>query len=150
MHSLRSQVQKTKVLNRLSFSGPSFRSAPMSIYGRQLHSTILQNDKTNDESSVLDGLEANSRWRKGQLSKITDTFENAGKGGLAVRPVPMEINSDDEVQPMWKDMESRVTRRRAMTKAEATAKGKKIGRSNVRKTDEEAWLSAGLYDQKDR
>lgn len=122
----------------------------MSIYGRQLHSTILQNDKTNDESSVLDGLEANSRWRKGQLSKITDTFENAGKGGLAVRPVPMEINSDDEVQPMWKDMESRVTRRRAMTKAEATAKGKKIGRSNVRKTDEEAWLSAGLYDQKDR
>jgi hypothetical protein len=31
---------------------------------------------------------------------------------------------------------------------EAQIKGKKVGRRNVRKTDEEAWLAAGLYEEK--
>ena len=47
-----------------------------------------------------------------------------------------------EVQQMWKDMESRVTRRRMRTLAEA---GEKVGRRNVRKTDEEMRLAAGFY-----
>jgi hypothetical protein len=59
----------------------------------------------------------------------------------------MKITSDDEVQQTWKDMESRVVRRRTMDLSEAKAKGKKVGRRNVRKTDEEVWLDAGLYDE---
>ena len=138
------QLRKLKLF-RLS-SSISSRRTP--IFDRQLNCTVTLNKKSEDESSVLDGLEANSRWRKGQLSKITDSFEDVKKGGMAVKPVPMEIDSDDEVQPMWKDMESRVTRRRSFTMEEAQIKGKKVGRRNVRKTDEEAWLAAGLYEEK--
>jgi hypothetical protein len=34
-----------------------------------------------------------------------------------------------------------------MDLSEAKAKGKKVGRRNVKKTDEEVWLDAGLYDE---
>jgi hypothetical protein len=47
------------------------------------------------------------------------------------------------LQPMWKDMERRVTRRKPVTIRQA---GPKVGRRNVRPTDEEAWLQAGLYN----
>eukprot|EP00551_Chaetoceros_affinis_P004830 CAMPEP_0203664884 /NCGR_PEP_ID=MMETSP0090-20130426/2211_1 /ASSEMBLY_ACC=CAM_ASM_001088 /TAXON_ID=426623 /ORGANISM="Chaetoceros affinis, Strain CCMP159" /LENGTH=35 /DNA_ID= /DNA_START= /DNA_END= /DNA_ORIENTATION= len=33
-----------------------------------------------------------------------------------------------------------------MTVPEAIISGKGVGRKNLRKTDEEAWLEAGLYD----
>lgn len=119
------------------------RSAlPRTISKRGIHCTAAVKQKSdNEESSVLDGLEANSRWRKGQLSKITDSFECA-------EMQPMKINCDEEVQPMWKDMESRVTRRKSITMDEAFAQGRQVGRRNVRKTDEEAWSAAGLYDEK--
>ena len=69
------------------------------------------------------------------------------KGTFAVDETrqPLEINNDEDVQQTWKDMESRVTRRRSMTLAEAKFNGKSVGRKNLRKTDEEAWLEAGLY-----
>ncbi|GFH58553.1 hypothetical protein CTEN210_15029 [Chaetoceros tenuissimus] len=97
----------------------------------------------------LDSLDASSKWRKGQLSKIEDRFKNDSSiKKIDDWPVyePLDINNDEDVQPMWKDMESRVTRRKSMTISEASSRGKKVGRSNIRKTDEEAWLSAGLYD----
>lgn len=97
----------------------------------------------------LDSLDASSKWRKGQLSKIEDRFKNDSSiKKIDDWPVyePLDIDNDEDVQPMWKDMESRVTRRKSMTISEASSRGKKVGRSNVRKTDEEAWLSAGLYD----
>jgi hypothetical protein len=59
---------------------------------------------------------------------------------------PSSIKSDEELQPMWKDMESRVTKRRTLTKDQ---RGSKTGRTNVRPTDEEAWLRAGLYDDEE-
>lgn len=131
-----------------------------------------------DSSSVVDGLNASSNWRKGQLSKISDKFKTQeeiegdndddddsasqqqrtnlegdvmgtkiAKGTFAVDETrqPLEINNDEDVQQMWKDMESRVTRRKSMTLAEAKFNGKSVGRKNLRKTDEEAWLEAGLY-----
>ena len=118
------------------------------IRHRQIHCTTVV--EKNEESSIIDGLEATSKWRKGQLSKLSDNFRDA-EGSIMLKPVPepIKINSDDEVQPMWKDMESRVTRRRSYTLEEASAGGKQVGRRNVRKTDEEAWLAAGLYIEKD-
>jgi len=60
---------------------------------------------------------------------------------------PSEIvGNDEDLQPTWKDMESRVTRRRPRTVEEM---GGKTGRVNVRKTDEEMWLREGLYDDND-
>ena len=72
-------------------------------------------------------------WRKMQLDRLRRTFEE-----------PINIESDEELQPMWKDMESRVVRRRSLTIEQA---GGRIGRSNIRPTDEESWLQAGMYDQ---
>lgn len=69
-------------------------------------------------------------WRKSQLDKLEQKFAPT-------------IESDDQVQPMWKDMESRVTKRRPMTVEERKGIS---GRRNVRKTDEDSWLEAGLYE----
>ena len=75
---------------------------------------------------------SNLEWRKVQLNRLRQNFHG---------PI---IESDDELQPMWKDMESRVLRRKSVPIE--NAKGR-VGRSNVRPTDEESWLVAGLYDQ---
>jgi hypothetical protein len=77
----------------------------------------------------------NQEWRKIQLDRLRQKFEGT--------PV---IESDEELQPMWKEMESRVVKRRSRTIEEA---GGKVGRSNIRRTDEEAWLQAGMYDHQD-
>ena len=74
-------------------------------------------------------------WRKQQLDKLERKFQE-----------PLSIENDEELQPMWKDMESRVTRRRAVPIHEA--KGKH-GRKNIRRTDEDVWLNAGMYDNDD-
>ena len=74
----------------------------------------------------------NTEWRKQQLDKITKKFQE-----------PLSITSDEELQPMWKAMENRVVNRQTLTREK---RGGKIGRTNVRPTDEEAWLRAGLYD----
>ena len=99
----------------------------------------------------LDSLDASSKWRKGQLSKLEDRLKNDSSiKKIDDWPVyePLDIDNDEDVQPTWKDMESRVTRRKSMTISELSSRGKKVGRSNIRKTDEEAWLNAGLYEDK--
>ena len=50
------------------------------------------------------------------------------------------VNNDEDLQGMWKGMESRVTKRLSLTLEQAEKKGK-VGRKNVRKTDEEMWLA---------
>ncbi len=134
---------------------------------------------SGNSSTVIDGLAASSDWRKIQLSKVTEKFRKKGeeveldtspvsntddytnnelnskiqKGSFVIDETkkPLEINNDEDVQPMWKDMESRVTRRKTITVQEAKIRGKSIGRRNIRKTDEEAWMDAGLYlDEKER
>mmetsp|Transcript_18217 Transcript_18217/g.21874 ORF Transcript_18217/g.21874 Transcript_18217/m.21874 type:complete len:138 (-) Transcript_18217:56-469(-) len=81
------------------------------------------------------GSSSNQEWRKVQLDKIEKKFQD-----------PLQINNYEDVQPMWKEMESRVTKRRTLTLAQ---RGGKSGRMNIRKTEEEAWLQAGLYDTKE-
>lgn len=58
----------------------------------------------------------------------------------------MSIESEEELQPMWKEMEGRVTRRKLRTLADT---GGKSGRMNIKKTDEDVWLQEGLYSTKD-
>jgi hypothetical protein len=58
----------------------------------------------------------------------------------------IEISSDDDLQGEWRAMESRVTNRRSLTVEEGRRKGK-LGRINVKRTDEEIWLEAGVYRQ---
>ena len=75
--------------------------------------------------------ERDLEWRKVQLDRMRKNFSEPS------------IESDDDLQPMWKEMESRVLRRRSLTIEKA---GGQVGRTNVRATDEESWLKAGMYD----
>ncbi len=70
-------------------------------------------------------------WRKVQLDRVRKNFEER------------RIRNDSDLQPMWKEMESRVLRRRSSKIENA---GGRTGRSNIRPTDEESWLKAGMYD----
>mmetsp|Transcript_3041 Transcript_3041/g.8371 ORF Transcript_3041/g.8371 Transcript_3041/m.8371 type:complete len:160 (-) Transcript_3041:81-560(-) len=76
-----------------------------------------------------------SEWRKKQLDQLERRF--TGKQ-LEAR----NIESEDELQPMWKEMEGRVTRRKLRTLADT---GGRTGRRNVKQTDEDVWLREGLY-----
>lgn len=75
-----------------------------------------------------------TEWRKHQLDTLTAKFDEE----------PLIIENDEDLQPTWKEMESRVLRRRSLSVEEA--KGK-TGRRNIRPTDEDKWLQAGLYDE---
>jgi hypothetical protein len=89
-------------------------------------------DKDND--NALESTAAAGAWRKQQLNKLEKKFAEPA----------IEVKDEEDLQPTWKAMESRVTRRQSRTKAEM---GGKTGRSNVRSTDEEMWLQGGLYDE---
>ena len=94
-----------------------------------------------------------SEWRKHQLDKLSTKLSNSIKSepyekdqrDSAPREGIQSINSDEELQQMWKDMESRVVNRKLWTVQQLQTKGRVIGRGDVRKTDEEMWLEAGLY-----
>jgi len=87
-----------------------------------------------NSSSSSSTASSSIEWRKKQLEKLTQKFTAPAQA----------VESEDDVQPMWKEMESRVTKRRPLTKAQ---RGGRVGRINVRKTDEEIWLQEGLYDE---
>eukprot|EP00977_Amphora_coffeiformis_P007824 scaffold1719_cov186-Amphora_coffeaeformis.AAC.2 len=78
---------------------------------------------------------AGYEWRQRQLEKLEQKFNNT--------PPTEIVESDDDLQSMWRSMEGRVTNRRPRT-AEET--GGKTGRVNIKQTDEEYWLREGLYD----
>lgn len=123
------------------------------------------NGKVNGASSGDEGpssrssLAASMRWRRKQIDSLESKFTPAaGEGGDHTDTevddkngsrdnTPDSITSDEELQPMWRDMESRVTRRRSLTAAER--KAGEVGRRNIRKSDEDVWLEGGLYNEAD-
>ena len=54
------------------------------------------------------------------------------------------INNDEELQTTLKEMESRISKRKLPPKF--NEESAKTGRSNMRKSEEDEWLKAGLYD----
>jgi len=101
---------------------------------RLLSSTNGANGANGADSSSSSTASSSIEWRKIQLEKLSQKFTAPAQA----------VESEDDVQPMWKEMESRVTKRRPLTKAQ---RGGRVGRINVRKTDEEIWLQEGLYDE---
>ena len=93
------------------------------------------NGATNENPTSASSPARSVEWRKQQLDKLEQRFSTE-------KPAP-SVGSDEEVQPMWKEMESRVTNRRPLTAAQ---RGGRVGRKNVRTTDEDIWLKEGLYD----
>ena len=89
---------------------------------------LFSSDKgTSDESKTP------IEWRKKQLETLEQKFQE-----------PLNIEKDDKLQPMWKQMESRVKHRKSRTIEET---GGRTGRRNVKRTDEDMWLQEGLYDE---
>ena len=122
-----------------------FQCSPVQC--KNTNSSSGEEEAKGSSSSVVDSLGASSEWRKGQLNKITDKFDTSAdskKPKPEPKEVPITSEDDEEVQPMWKDMESRVLRRRSIPVSDA---GSKVGRRNIGKTDEEVWLDAGFYDK---
>jgi hypothetical protein len=79
-------------------------------------------------------------------SSLSSSDNNLSPTDTSKSMTTVDVKSDDELQPMWKEMESRVVRRKPRTVSES---GGRTGRMNIRKTDEEVWLQEGLYDDHD-
>lgn len=85
-------------------------------------------------------------WRQKQLQKLENKFTLPPKNGQQHQqqhPAQL-VDKEEDLQQTWKEMESRVTRRRPRTAAE---NGGKTGRANIKKTEEEVWLQEGLYPE---
>jgi hypothetical protein len=115
---------------------------------RRLASQFVTLVKQRSLSSFEGNKSSVMEWRKFELDRLESrvTMEKENKDETTTT---IDDNDEMNIQPMWKDMERRVTRRKPMTITEAKEKGKSIGRTNVRRTDEDTWLQAGLYDGKD-
>ena len=86
--------------------------------------------------------DADMPWRKRQILKLEEKFNYQAWPEYPIQ----QIQTDDDLQGAWKQMESRVTRRMApLTKEQLLSRGKSLGRKNIKKTEEEEWLKAGLY-----
>jgi len=127
-------------------------------------STSDDNNNTNGingSSDILKSAAATTQWKRKHYQTIEDKFQSY-KDTTTNTPIncnesatddtnqskedkyePLSIESYEDVQPMWKEMESRVTKRRSLTLDERKGIS---GRRNVRKSDEDVWLSAGVYD----
>ena len=80
-------------------------------------------------------------WRKDQLEKLEQRLR-PNKDSNTSDDILL-IECDEDVQPMWRAMESRVIKRKSLTVEQLGAS--KVGRRNIRLTDEDTWLEAGLY-----
>ncbi len=85
------------------------------------------------KSEVNNSVGAADAWRKEQLVRLEHKFQ---KDSAAI------IEKEEDLQPEWKNLERRVLTRQTRTKVQL---GGKSGRRNVKSTDEDAWLQAGLY-----
>lgn len=106
-----------------------------------MRSRLVLQENSDDSTSKVSPAPNSSEveWRKKQLDRLEKKFS-------AQDPLPVQqIQSEDELQPMWQAMERRVKNRKSKT-INYEQSGSKIGRSNIRKTDEDIWLQEGLYD----
>ena len=105
---------------------------------------------------IIDSASATMQWKRNHYRKIEEKFQqqpesDAAKPSFPAWPTdgdnPLPIERDEDVQLMWKGMESRVTKRKSRTLDELAQKGIVSGRRNVRRSDEDLWLAAGVYDE---
>ena len=82
----------------------------------------------------------------GSSTVISSSSSSSSSTDTSKSTIVVDVRSDEELQPMWKEMESRVARRKPRTLGQT---GGRTGRMNIRKTDEEVWLQEGLYDDDD-
>mmetsp|Transcript_28253 Transcript_28253/g.81716 ORF Transcript_28253/g.81716 Transcript_28253/m.81716 type:complete len:187 (-) Transcript_28253:46-606(-) len=143
--------QQTNASTRVFFSGRRcFASANGAVNG------VSGDDEGQSSDPAASSLAASMQWRRKQIDTLESKFTPAAGEGDDINGTEgdekngsdddtPDIISDKELQPMWRDMESRVTRRRSLTAAERGPE--KVGRRNIRKSDEDVWLASGLYNE---
>lgn len=98
-------------------------------------------------SAIVESAKANTQWKRGQYREIEAKFQDTSDTPPEIQDTqqlePLIIDNYEDVQPMWKGMESRVTKRAALTLEQ---RGGVSGRRNVRKSEEDMWLESGLYE----
>ena len=116
--------------------------APIHLRCFSKSSSVLHDSFSSSSSSPSSSLSSSNSWRKAQLEEVENKFSKKADEDNETRIVERE----EDLQQMWRDMESRVTRRKTLT---AEQRGGKVGRRNIRRTDEDTWLDAGLYNKED-
>jgi hypothetical protein len=112
---------------------------------------LVASASTMGESASVNPM-SNLEWRKHQLLQLENKMSTPKS---AIEPIDairrstassvygpaLAIETENQLQPMWKSLESRVKSRRPRTETV----GLRSGRSNIKNTDEDLWLQAGLY-----
>lgn len=109
----------------------SLASLPPDVTRRRLSAgSGINGDSSSSGSGIVESAAATMQWKRDHYRKIEDKFQHQTKddsGGKGERsdasetssseqkPEPLRIDKYEDVQPMWKEMESRVTRRRSLT-----------------------------------
>ena len=136
---------------RAAASGVARRAASAAA-GRDGGTGGAASSSSTSAEGIVAATDATARWKRDQQRRIADAVaagdeaHGAAAAAGAGAGAPPPINGDEDVQPMWQQMESRVTRRRPLTLEE---RGGVSGRRNVRRSDEDLWLAAGVYDAAD-
>lgn len=116
------------------------RSASPALAAASFTRRFSDGNNGSNESNKASEHVRSTEWRKVRLDQLERKFSEKDADTFRL------IQSDSELQPEWKSMESRVTNRRTLTKEET---GGKTGRSNIRQTEEDIWLESGLYHMND-
>ena len=103
----------------------------------------LNGDTASSASGITGSTAATTQWKRRQYEKIERGFRPDRDDDDDEGTKPLQIDNYEDVQPTWKEMESRVTKRRSLTLEERQGVS---GRRNVRKSDEDLWLQAGVYN----
>mmetsp|Transcript_16316 Transcript_16316/g.26800 ORF Transcript_16316/g.26800 Transcript_16316/m.26800 type:complete len:161 (+) Transcript_16316:175-657(+) len=99
--------------------------------------------------NIIDSAAATAQWKRNQYQKLEDKFNKLSPTDTQ-NLEPLNIDNYEDVQPMWKEMESRVTRRRSLTLEQLKQRGGMSGRRNIRKSEEDYWEKAGVYDKEEK
>ena len=140
-------------------------SRTLSVQGGKKNNDIINGqsstvNSSSQSSDIVESAAATTHWKRSHYQNIENKFhktkadDDAPTNELSTttnrkQQEPLNITNDDDVQPMWKEMESRVTKRRSLTLQQLQQRGGVSGRRNMRKSDEDVWLEAGVYNTSD-
>ena len=117
----------------------------------RFHSNSKGSSAVNGSADdIIDSAAATTQWKRNQYQKLEDKFNDKPSSTDTQHSEPLNIDNYEDVQPMWKEMESRVTRRRSLTLEQLKQRGGVSGRQNIRKSEEDYWEKAGVYDKDEK